>query len=61
MAYKAAKAHFSKMPLRSSQKPYPRLMDYDVRRQEFLRFQRAYNDSYRHSYAVFKLKENHSR
>ena len=61
MAYEAAKAHFSKMPLRSPQRPYPRLVDYDVRRQEFLRFQRTYNDSYRHTYAVSKLSENHSR
>lgn len=55
LAYDAAKAHYSKLPLRGPHNPYPRLGEYDRRRQEFLAFQRAYNNSYRHAYAIDKL------
>jgi len=55
LAFDAAKSHYAKLPLRSPQNPYPRVTHYEQRRQEFLAFQRAYNNSYRHSYALGKL------
>jgi hypothetical protein len=55
LAYEAAKAHYAKLPLRSPQNPFPRVPEYNRRREEFLAFQRAYSNSYRHSYAKEKL------
>ena len=54
LAYESAKKYFS-TPVRNHNNPYPRVKDYDVRREEFLRYQRAFNDRYRHEYAIFKL------
>jgi hypothetical protein len=41
-AFRSAKAHYALIPLRSARNPYPRVVDYDRRRQEFITYQRAY-------------------
>ena len=56
LAFDAAKKFFS-VPLRNDFDPYPRIPDYDRRREEFLRYQRAFNDRYRHEYAINKLNQ----
>lgn len=55
LAYDAAKAHYANLPLRNPQNLYPRVSHYEQRRQDFLVFQRAFNNSYRHAYAKSKL------
>lgn len=57
MAYEAAKAYYSVRPLRSRKNPYPRVVEYNQRREDFSAYQRAYNNSYRHGYAMSKLNE----
>jgi hypothetical protein len=59
LAFEAAKSHYAKLPLRSAKTPYPRVADYYRRQEEFRGFQRAYNNSYRHSYATTKLSQLH--
>jgi hypothetical protein len=54
LALDAARKYFSK-PLRNAENPYPRISEYDYRRQGFLRYQRVWNDKYRHEYAMKKL------
>ncbi len=56
LAYAAAKDHFN-VPLRNASNPYPRISEYNYRRESFLRYQRAFNDRYRHEYAVKKLNQ----
>lgn len=56
LAYTAAKEYFN-VPLRNRSNPAPRISEYDVRRQQFLAYQRSWNDSYRHNYAKSKLAE----
>lgn len=57
MAYDAAKAYYSVRPLRSAKNPYPRTIEYNQRREDFVAFQRGYNNSYRHSHAIRKLEQ----
>ena len=57
IAYNAAREYF-KTPVRNSKNPYPRPIDYDRRRAEFLAFQRAFIHSYRLDYAKTKLQLN---
>ena len=57
LAYAAAKKFYN-VPLRNDFDPYPRVSDYDRRREDFLRYQRAFNDRYRHDYAKNKLNKS---
>lgn len=57
MAFSAAKAYYAQRPLRNSQNPYPRVSSYYRRREDFVAFQRGYNNSYRHAYAIKKLEQ----
>jgi hypothetical protein len=41
-AFNAAKLYYSKRPLRSSANPFPRTVEYEQRRNDFQRYQRAY-------------------
>lgn len=41
-AYNAAVKFYRKYPVRSKDNPYPRVFDYDKRREEFLAYQRSY-------------------
>jgi hypothetical protein len=54
-AYTAAKAHYALIPLRSRVNPYPRVPDYERRRQEFMAYQRAYINTRCHEIAKQKL------
>ena len=56
LAYIAAKKHFN-TPVRNRSNPYPRISEYDRRRAEFLGYQRAFNNAYRHEYAMNKLNQ----
>lgn len=56
-AYAAAKAHFARIPLRNAQRPYPGVIDYEQRRNDFLAFQRVYNSGYRNRYATGRLAQ----
>lgn len=56
LAYQAAKDYFN-VPLRNSSNPYPRITEYNYRRESFLRYQRAWNDLYRHNHAKNKLSQ----
>ncbi len=55
LAYDAAKKYFSLRPIRNVKTPYPRVVNYEQRRRDFIAFQRAFNNSYRHTYARDKL------
>lgn len=57
MAFAAAKAHYDQKPVRSAKNPYPRVGEYYRRREDFVAFQRGYNNSYRDSYAKAKLEQ----
>ncbi len=57
MAFDAAKAYYSVRPLRSTKNPFPRTIEYNRRRDDFVAFQRGYNNSYRHTYAIDKLEQ----
>lgn len=54
LAYRAAQKYFD-TPVRNVSNPYPRISEYDLRRAEFLRYQRAWIDKYRHDYAKDKI------
>ena len=54
LAFDAAKKYFN-TPVRNASNPYPRVVEYDMRRMQFSRYQQAFNDSYRHNYAKQKL------
>lgn len=54
LAFNSAKEYFS-TPVRNKDNPYPRVVDYDRRRAEFSRYQRAFNDAYRHKYAMDRI------
>ena len=54
LAFDAAKNYYN-IPVRNKKNPYPRVSDYDRRRLEFISYQRAFNNSYRHEYAMQKL------
>jgi hypothetical protein len=56
IAYNAAREYF-KIPVRNDLNPYPRPIDYERRRREFVRYQRAFNHAYRLDYAKTKLGE----
>lgn len=56
-AFAAAKAYYNQRPLRSANNPYPSVSIYHRRREEFVAFQRGYNNSYRHAYAIKKLEQ----
>lgn len=56
LAYDAAREYFD-APLRNSSNPYPRISEYNYRREGFLRYQRSFNDKYRHEYAIDKLNQ----
>jgi hypothetical protein len=56
-AFAAAKAYYAQRPLRSAKNPYPRVPHYYRRREDFVAFQRGYNNSYRHDYAINKLEQ----
>ena len=57
IAYNAARQHFN-VPVRNESNPNPRPIDYERRREAFLRYQRAFNHSYRLDYAKMKLGIN---
>lgn len=57
LAFNAAKAYYARRPLRSAKNPYPRVPEYNRRREDFVAFQRGYNNSYRHAYAIKKLEQ----
>jgi hypothetical protein len=52
LALDACRRYFK--PLRSID-PYPRVIDYQRRLEETVRFQRAFADAYRHEYAKRKI------
>jgi hypothetical protein len=54
LAYRSAQKYFD-TPVRNRSNLNPRVREYDLRRAEFLRYQRAFNDAYRHQYAKNKL------
>lgn len=56
-AFASAKAHYARIPLRNAQHPYPRVVEYERRRNDFLAYQRAYNNAYRHRYATDRLAQ----
>lgn len=60
-AFQAAKTYYASRPLRSVKNPYPRPVDYEHRRNEFVAFQRGYNNNYRHNYATEKLRSFDTR
>jgi len=57
LAYNAAKEYFS-TPVRTSDNPYPRVFEYDQRRNAFLNYQRSFNHLHRWNYAKDKLKQS---
>lgn len=57
IAYNAAREYF-KTPVKNENNPYPRVSDYDRRREAFLRYQRSFAHSYRLDYAKTKLGIN---
>jgi hypothetical protein len=57
LAYTAAKNYYNKIPLRSKANPNPSVIEYEQRRNEFLRYQRAFIATYRHQYATNKLNQ----
>ena len=54
LAFNAAKRYF-KTPVRNKSNPYPSVIEYDIRRSEFIAYQRRFNHLYRHKYATDKL------
>ncbi len=56
LAYAAAKNYYN-VPLRNRSNPNPSVSEYEQRRNDFLRYQRAFNDTYRHEYAINKLNQ----
>ena len=55
-AFEAAKRYYATRPLRSAENPFPHPAQYSFRREEFVAFQRGYQNSFRHSYAKAKLE-----
>lgn len=55
LALAAAKKHFN-VPVRNVNNKNPRITEYEYRRYEFLKYQRSWNDKYRHAYAINKIK-----
>ena len=60
-AYSAAKAHYSKRPVRSKHNPYPRVTEYQYRITEFQSYQRGYINARCHRAAKEKLALRYSR
>jgi hypothetical protein len=56
-AYLAAKTYYALRPLRNPSNMFPRVAEYNQRREDFIAFQRGYKNNYRHSYAMAKLKD----
>ena len=54
LAFEAARKYY-RTPVRNAKNPFPRVIEYNIRREGFLRYQRAFNHSYRHFYAMQKL------
>lgn len=57
LAYAAAKSYYRKIPLRSKANPTPSVIDYEQRRNDFLRYQRIFIATRRHDYATNKLSQ----
>jgi len=56
LAYAAAKSYYS-VPLRNKSNPTPSVVEYEQRRNDFLRYQRSFISTYRHEYAINKLNQ----
>jgi hypothetical protein len=56
-AFQAAQNYYAARPLRTASNPYPRVADYNFRREEFIAFQRAYTNQRCHEIATVKLAE----
>lgn len=57
LAYAAAKNYYRKIPLRSKANPTPSVIEYEQRRNDFLRYQRAFIATHRHEHAMNKLSQ----